>query len=364
MNRSTFYHIIPNSGILRRLKSNIRHILFRFVVRMMHDGTEPMPNVYTMKRILLVSVSQRLGNTILITPAVSALINAMPDAQITFVGGRHAKSVLEGYSIKQIHTIKRLETILPQRIWKLIKIIRKEKYDGAIHLSTSTKSLGAYITYASGTRHRIGCQRDDGNILFTSVFKHPRSRHKVDQIREYMQQIGIPDVCERRIILKPEEQYRAEEFFKRHFDDSFKKPIGIFVGGRERKGKGWDLRSIGIVVNKLKVLKIPVVIFLGPEEVRKERYIQSIIGPALYIKNVTLREVAALISRCKVILTPDSGPMHLAIAAGTKTVVLFSKPNYVRWGPKEPYGKVIFDKSKTSTNDILNALLEYYGYSE
>ncbi|MCF6150633.1 MAG: glycosyltransferase family 9 protein [Candidatus Kuenenia sp.] len=317
-----------------------------------------------MKKILLVSVNQRLGNSILITPAVSALTNALPNVQFTFVGGRHAKSILNGYAIKQIHTLQRIDTVLPQRLWNLIKLLRKEKYDAAIHLSTATNSLGAYITYASGTRHRIGCQRNDGNILFTSVFTHPHSRHKVDQIVECMHQIGIPASDERKIILNPEELLWAENFLRQHIGNLSKKPIGIFTGGRQKKGKAWNLQSFGIIANSLRERNIPIVIFIGPEEIKKEKCIQSAIGPALYIKNNTIREVAALISKCKVILTPDSGPMHLSIAAGTKTVALFSKPNFDRWGPKESHGKVIFDKNKTNTHDIVNALLEYYTHFE
>ncbi|WP_347272913.1 glycosyltransferase family 9 protein [Candidatus Kuenenia sp.] len=348
------------SSFLRCLKLSIRRIILLFLSRMMHVGVESLPNLYAMKKILLVSVNQRLGNTILVTPAVSALIKALPNVQFSFVGGMHAKSILDGYAIKQIHTIKRIDTVLPQRLWRLITILRKEKYDAAIHLSTATNSLGAYITYASGTRHRIGCRRNDGNILFTSVFKHPQSRHKVDQIRECMQQIGIPAFDELKIILKPEEHLRAEDFFRAHFGDSFKKPIGIFTGGRQKKGKAWNLESFGIIAENLRTRHIPMVIFIGPEELGNEKYIRSVIGPALYIKNATLREVAALVSKCKVIVTPDSGPMHLAVAVGVKTIALFSKPNFDRWGPREPYGKVIFDKSKTNTKEILNVLLEYY----
>ena len=94
------------SSFLRCLKLSIRRIFLLFLSRMMHVGAEPLPNLYAMKKILLVSVNQRLGNTILVTPAVSALIKALPNVQFSFVGGRHAKSILEGYAIKQIYTIK------------------------------------------------------------------------------------------------------------------------------------------------------------------------------------------------------------------------------------------------------------------
>ncbi|MBM4056141.1 MAG: glycosyltransferase family 9 protein [Planctomycetes bacterium] len=363
--KNEFDTVLPHkhskrSNFLRRLKSSLRNIFLYFIARLMRESTEPLPNLYAMKKILLVSVNQRLGNSILITPAVSALTNALPNVQFTFVGGRHAKSILDGYAIKQIYTIQRIDTVLPQRLWRLIKLLRKEKYDATIHLSTSTNSLGAYITYASGTRHRIGCQRNDGNILFTSVFKHPHSRHKVDQIMECMEQIGIPALDERKIILKPKELLWAEDFFRQHIGNPSQKPIGIFTGGRQKKGKAWNLQSLGIITNNLRARNIPIVIFIGPEEVKNETYIRSAMGDALYIKGTSVRETAALISKCKAVLTPDSGTMHLAIAAGTKTVALFSKPNFERWGPKESHGKIIFDKGKTNTKDILDALLDYY----
>jgi heptosyltransferase-3 len=71
--------------------------------------------------------------------------------------------------------------------------------------------------------------------------------------------------------------------------------------------------------------------------------------------------VAALVAECAAVVTPDSGPMHLAIAAGAPTVALFRKPNHVRWGPRPPCGEVVFDPRGEDSERALGFLARILG---
>ena len=76
-------------------------------------------------------------------------------------------------------------------------------------------------------------------------------------------------------------------------------------------------------------------------------------------KEPDIRRVAALISGCQAVFTPDSDPMHLSIAVGTKTVALFVKPNFDRYGPRQPKGEVVFDTYGTSADRALQTILKF-----
>ena len=344
--------------LLRKLTRRMCRTVLRAVAKAAPNGTEPLPDLRVAKRILLVLVNYRMGNTILATPAVSALIDALPMAKFSFVGGPYAPGILKGYNLQHVYTVSRQDSWMPLRMGRLIRTLRQESYDVAIHLSMATASLGAFIMYASGAKHRIGCRGSVGNIFFTSAMEHPRSSHKVDQINEYTRWLGIHTLGERKLALSNEERCWAERFFRERIHNSCGQPIGIFVGSRQRKGKYWDISNFGVVAKGLRSHGFPVVVFIGYEEASREELIRASLGQALYIKEPDIRRVAALVSGCRAVFTPDSGPMHLSIAVGTKTVALFVKPNFDRYGPRQPQGEVVFDPHGTSADRALQTILK------
>ena len=249
--------------LLRKLTRRMCRTVLRAVAKAAPNGTEPLPDLRVAKRILLVLVNYRMGNTILATPAVSALIDALPMAKFSFVGGPYAPGILKGYNLQHVYTVSRLDSWMPLRMGRLIRTLRQESYDVAIHLSMATASLGAFIMYASGAKHRIGCRGSVGNIFFTSAMEHPHSPNKVDQINEYMRWIGIHTSGERKLVLSNEERCWAERFFRGKIHNSGDQPIGIFVGSRQRKGKFWDISNFGAVAKGLRSHGFPVVVFIG-----------------------------------------------------------------------------------------------------
>ena len=86
-----------------------------------------------------------------------------------------------------------------------------------------------------------------------------------------------------------------------------------FVGIRQRKGKSWDISNFGVVAKGLRSHGFPVVVFIGYEEASREELIRASLGQALYIKETDIRRVAALVSGCWAVFTPDSGPMRLSL---------------------------------------------------
>ena len=67
--------------LLRKLMRLVCRTVLRAVAKTAPDGNEPLPDLKAAKRILLVLVNYRMGNTVLATPAVSALIDALPMAE-------------------------------------------------------------------------------------------------------------------------------------------------------------------------------------------------------------------------------------------------------------------------------------------
>jgi ADP-heptose:LPS heptosyltransferase len=335
---------------LRRLRRSVRASLLRAAAPWAAPGDAPLPKLAELERVLLVHVNFRLGNTLLATPAVAALVEACPATRFDFLGGPAAPAVLHGQRLERVIGIARRDLAHPLRLPRLVRALRGARYDAAIHLSTATSSLGGFLVWASGAPHRIGCRREQGNVYFTSTVPAPRALHKVDRVREYLAALGIASQHERRLVLSAPERAWAEGVL------TARPALGIFVGARARKGKGWPLASAAAVTRALRGDGLHPLVFIGPEEVAREDEIRRALAPAQLVREPDVRRVAALLAHCAAVVTPDAGPMHLAIAAGAPTVAVFRKPNADRWGPRPPHGEAIEDPGGDAIEPIVAAI--------
>jgi len=224
-----------------------------------------------------------------------------------------------------------------------------------IHLGGASSSLGALLARLSGAPERVGAAGRGRNFFFTTALlaedQHP---HKVDRMLAFVRALGIEAAGERCLVLAPEEQERAATFLRERCGAA--RPIAIFVGARGHKGKNWSLGSLAAIAARVRAWGLPLLVVLGPEEEQNRLAIRDALGEALYVHGQGLREVAALLAGCAAVVTPDSGPMHLAIAAGAPTVALFRKSNHDRWGPRPPQGHVVFDPSGEDAEQVLAVL--------
>jgi ADP-heptose:LPS heptosyltransferase len=342
----------------RRVRRGVRRFVLAGIARFAGDGTAPLPDLRACRRILLVSVNERLGNSVLPTAPVAALAAALPGVQLDFLGGPLAPALLRGLGVANVRTVKRSDAWRPWRLLALVRALRAERYDAAIHLAGSTGSLGAFLVGTSGAAHRIGVRRADGNVFFTSALAPPDEVHKVDELKAMLRQLGVDATGERRLALADEERREALERLARELGPDAAAPIAIFVGGRARKGKAWPLAAFAKVAEGLRAHHLPLLVFLGPEELAREPEIRAALGAAHYLHEPDLRRVAALLACCRAALAPDSGPMHLAIAAGTPTVAIFLRQNFDRWGPQPAQGRVIYDPQGRRAGEALDALLK------
>jgi ADP-heptose:LPS heptosyltransferase len=197
-------------------------------------------------------------------------------------------------------------------------------------------------------------------VFFTSAVEPPTALHKVDQLAELLTTLGVaaPAGVERRIVLSAAERAEAARSLEQQLGADAGAPVAVFVAGRARKGKGWPLGAFALVVEGLRAQRIPVLVFLGPEEAPRAAQIRAALAGAHFALEPNLRRVAALLSASRAVLTPDAGPMHLAVAAGVPTVAVFARPNFERWGPRPPRGSVVFDPDGSRAGEVLDAVLK------
>ncbi len=343
--------------LLRWTRRIARDAAFRLLHPVLRGRERPLPPLEDLRKVLLVHLNHRLGNTLLVTPAVASLRARLAGAEVDFLGAPVAAPVLAGLGLRRVHTVPRWRLASPLHAFRLFRALRRERYEATIHLGLSGHSMGALLTALSGAQHRIGCPGGHANALFTSVVERPRARHRVDAILEYAGSLGAKPQGERTLVLSPEERQAARRRLAEAFGPTAERVVGIFVGARARKGKRWPLSSFRALAEELRSRGLALAVFLGPEERRHAAEIRRELGDALYVENEELRRVAALLACCHAVVTPDSGPMHLAIAVGAPTVAIFCDSDPAKWGPRPPGGEAVLDRDGRNVEAVLAAVL-------
>jgi len=115
------------------------------------------------------------------------------------------------------------------------------------------------------------------------------------------------------------------------------RPVAVHPGSGSAV-KRWRAGAWGEVLRALTAPDEPVVLTGGPAERALTAAVAATAGrPTLDLAGQTdVVGLAALFARCRLVLGPDSGPLHLAVAVGTPTVHLFGPADPARFGPWGP----------------------------
>jgi heptosyltransferase-2 len=100
--------------------------------------------------------------------------------------------------------------------------------------------------------------------------------------------------------------------------------------------KLWPLRGWQQVMTWIAQQGIPCLIIGGPAEQERIAWLlhHTNLPPWPYVRQMPLPHLAALMARCRVVVSHDSGVTHLAAAVGTTTLALFGPTNPLVWGPR------------------------------
>ncbi len=270
-----------------------------------------------MKKILVFSFSF-IGDAVLSTTVIQPLRSHYSDTHITFLTGPSPYNLLA--KDPQIDTIlvydNRGEHAGFNGRIKLIKSLRREKYDLVVNLRDS------FIARCIGAEH-WGLTRGE------------RERHAVTRYLEVLSRRGVDTTdAHPQLQLTETEQATANRFLKESGVKSEGLLIGVHPGGNWEY-KLWRAEKYAQLADNLqKEQNASVLLFTGPNERKLQAQVaEKMSNPSILVDTPNLREVAALIAACDVYIGNDTGPMHIAAAVGTPVVALFGSTNHIRSGP-------------------------------
>jgi heptosyltransferase-2 len=299
------------------------------------------------KRIIIRSTNW-VGDAVLTTPAVRAVRKNFPDAEITMLAKPWVAPIF--YNNPHVDHVIYYEREGRHRRWsgkvRLVKALRKGKFDLAILFQNAFEA--AILTYLAGVPNRLGYDTDNRRFLLThSIKMTPRLKqiHEIDYYLGILQAVGLK-VGGRALTLRvtDQERNRASEILKKQHVTTRDKLVGVSPGATYGSAKRWFPERYAALCDKIhESYGVRIIIFGGPgEEGTGCRVSESMRHPSVNLcGKTTLRETAALIERCRLFVTNDSGLMHIADALSVPLVAIFGSTNPITTGPSGPRSRVV-----------------------
>jgi heptosyltransferase I len=304
------------------------------------------------RSILVVKLSA-IGDVIQTLPMVEALKNRYPRACIDWLVEEESSDLLIGHPALNRVIVSRRKSWVKglfrkgelrktlREIGRFLGELRGRKYDVVIDNHGILKS-GLLVLLSRGDR-KVGFQRsagiaDEGNYLFTNERYKPLSieRHARERYLDLISQMGVAAG-------KADPEYPVSGDFSRRMEQLlrekgfFTRPLVVIHPVAKWETKQWPRENFSRLISALTKEKASVVITGSPQDAEPVKEIlRRVEDPAAVLNlagKTSLRELAAVFSLADLVLTPDTGPMHLAAAVKAPLIALFGPTAPWRTGP-------------------------------
>jgi len=303
------------------------------------------PNV---RRVLVVRL-RSIGDTVLATPSLIALLRALPQAEIDILLEDWVAPVLDGFDDVNVVSV---ESGNAAKL-RAARYLRSRRYDVAINLHGGTTS--SIFVRASGAKHRVGLSHYRYPRLYDHLYSSAADfwgraeMHSAEQQLAVIGFAGIPvgDRPKSRLVVTDAALVSLEAKFRsrRHLSTGDEPTIGLIHPAAAFESKQWAAENFAEVARHLTERGIrPVAVGAKHEAgiLKKLTAISAV--PIIMFDDLTLPEITALASRSRIFVGNDSGIAHMAAAVGTPSVVVFGSSNRNHWHPwTEAPNEIVFD---------------------
>lgn len=234
------------------------------------------------------------------------------------------------------------------QIWKM----GRQKYQAGVVLYPGQQIKSAAYLWLMNVKQRIGHRyswlgNPDSALFLSKAITVRTNTHDVDQNIYLLKEAGLVgegNEYESYEITIPQKYcLLAERYAQEAKLPADKKFIGLHAGSNKNfSWKRWPAENFATLGKYLVKKGYHVLLFGNQEEMRLNKDIRQRIGKHhVSIVSAKLMVTAALIKKCEYFISNDSGLMHLAAAAGTKTYGIFGPTDETRTGPRGTNSQVI-----------------------
>lgn len=315
--------------------------------------------------ILIVKLSA-IGDVIHTLPALNAIRKHYPDAHIAWLVEEDAASIVDGHEaldriivskrkrwIRSLRSASFLSTI--KEIYNFIKVLRDTYYDMILDFQALLKS-GILIALAR-SRRKIGFGKGLEHMEYSYFFLNERipavnmEIHALSRGMMLIEALGIPsNEIEYKLPVSNNDRKRVDGLIMQYGMKGARLLIAVNPIAKWET-KLWQNEKFARLADAIIDEYDAEIIFTGGTEDRSmiQNIMSAMKGRALNLAgHTTLKMLAAVYEKTALVISTDTGPMHLAAAVGTPVVALFGPTAPWRTGPYGSGHKVVRVDSECS----------------
>lgn len=312
------------------------------------------------KNILIVR-TDRMGDVVLTTPSIKVLRQAYPQARISILVSPATRELIEGNPcLDEVLVDDRQDKHRGLRGFiRLILILRKKHFDLAVIYHTKRRTNLA--CFLAGIPYRIGYKNNKMGFLLTHPILDERpygQRHEAKYCLDVLRHLGIDSnaILEKSVEELAEDLYVAvgqdsqewaEGFYRQNNIRSGERLIAIHPGASD-PSKRWPGHRFSELIDRLAEWYTARMVLIGTSDMRDMagNIASHVRVPVLDLTGqTTVGQLAALLRRCDLLVSNDSGPVHLAVGVGAPVVSIFTRHqpgiNPQRWQPLGKKSRVV-----------------------
>ncbi len=291
------------------------------------------------RKILVIGVNW-VGDTVLSLPAMRGLRRLFPEAHIGFLARAYLEDLLRNVSF--------IDEVIPYKPrrggyrWadelRMVGLLRREGFDVTLILPRSIRS--ALAAYLAGIPIRIGYADEGRGFLLTHGIPRNDALLRVHRTKYYLHIIecmgGVPDEDPPLIEVAPEVRQWAYGFLHSCGMGNSHLLVGFNPGATYGSAKCWNPHRFSELGMRLCRDHGACILIFGTKWERElaAMIAQGIDGKVANLAGLTnLVQLAALMESCDVVVTNDTGPMHVSAAVKTPVVAIFGSTDPVTTGP-------------------------------
>lgn len=290
------------------------------------------------QRIIVIDLLY-LGDLMFATPFFKELRKNFPKARIDLIVNSAFHSIMEDNpNLDNVYAYNKKWT-LKQSI-EFAKQIRKNNYDLGINIHGSWRS--AIILRLINPTYTIGYGKK-GQLFLNCRLAQPHNQHMVDVYLNFLKEMNLrvePSLP--YLELKKSIQDEIDKKLIQWGINPEEKLIALNAGGTWPT-KRWTVNGFAQLADVLN-RKYGRVIFVGSlEDLSLVEEIVNLMEtkPVIATGKTSLPELAALLARCDLVISNDSGPVHVAAAVGTPTITIFGPSDDLKYRPLGEKHKIV-----------------------
>jgi lipopolysaccharide heptosyltransferase II len=302
----------------------------------------------TAKNILCIRLDT-IGDVIMTTPAMMALKATVPDRRITLMTSSAGSAIaplipgLDDLIVYDAPWLKATATrVNSEPEFAMIEQLRQREFDAAVIFTVYSQNPlpSAFLCYMAGIPLRLAHCHENPYQLLTDWIKDPEpdqlTRHEVQRQLDLVTAVGCQVVDERMKLHTPAIAIGQVQQLLDQVGIDRDRPWVVIHAGATAPSRRYPPEKFAIVARQLVAQGIQV-IFTGtqPEADLVESIQQGMDAPSISLVNrLNLCELTALLKLAPLLISNNTGPVHIAAAVGTPVVDLYAltNPQHTPWG--------------------------------